>query len=211
LPCERKINSDRTVNAIFTAVGNRPLTVSKAGSGSGIVTSKPAAIECGSACSTELDASTKVVLKATAIPGSTFSGWSGEGCSGTGACRVRMNEARNVTASFARVGPEAHGVLSVANPIRVKGRRALLDLSCQGGRCKGIVHLIARLRNSKGRVGNVSIGSISIDLEAGVSSRRGMRLSRTGTSLLRRAGHLGVRIVGGGAVPHRVKLSLGRR
>jgi hypothetical protein len=211
-PCERKINSNRTVNAVFKAVGNRPLTVSKAGSGSGVVTSKPAAIECGQTCSTELDASTRVALHAIPAVGSTFTGWSGEGCSCTGSCKVLMNEARNVTATFAGgSGPGSHGVLSVRNPIKVKGHRALLRLSCQGGPCRGTLRLIAKVRGSSGRAKNVSIGSVSVNLQAGVSSSQGMRLSRTGISLLRKAGRLRVRVAGGGTLPHSVKLSLRRR
>ena len=211
-PCERKINSNRTVNAVFKAVGNRSLTVSKGGSGSGVVTSKPAAIECGQTCSAELDASTKVALHAIPAVGSTFTGWSGEGCSGTGSCKVLMNEARNVTASFAQgSGPQPQGVLSVRNPIKVKGHRALLRLSCQGGPCRGTLRLLARVRNSRGHATGISIGSTSIDLQAGVSSSKGMRLSRTGISLLRKAGRLRVRVAGGGTLPHSVKLSLQRR
>jgi hypothetical protein len=209
--CSITVRSPRTINAVFVAVGKRTLTVSKAGNGAGVVTSKPAAIECGQKCSAEIGAPTKVILRATPAIGSSFSGWSGAGCSGTKNCRVTMNEARNVTATFTRVGPEAHGVLSVASPIKVKGSRALLRLSCQGGRCKGVVRLIAKVRSAKGRRKSVSIGQISVNLAAGVSSSQGMRLSRTGIKLLRKAGRLRVRVVGGGTVPHRVKLSLGRR
>ncbi|MGE5281957.1 MAG: InlB B-repeat-containing protein [Chloroflexota bacterium] len=102
-PCERKINSDRTVNAVFVAIGTRTLTVNKAGSGQGTVTGKPTGtIECGSVCSKQVDATVKVGLHATPASGSTFAGWSGEGCAGTGACKVLMNEARNVTATFTK-------------------------------------------------------------------------------------------------------------
>jgi Divergent InlB B-repeat domain len=41
-----------------------------------------------------------VELKATAAFGSTFTGWSGSGCSGTGVCKVTMEEAKEVTATF---------------------------------------------------------------------------------------------------------------
>jgi hypothetical protein len=123
-----------------------------------------------------------------------------------------MNEARNVTATFAGgSGPGSHGVLSVRNPIKVKGHRALLRLSCQGGPCRGTLRLIAKVRGSSGRAKNVSIGSVSVNLQAGVSSSQGMRLSRTGISLLRKAGRLRVRVAGGGTLPHSVKLSLRRR
>jgi Divergent InlB B-repeat domain/PASTA domain len=138
-PCERKINSDRTVNAVFKAVGNRTLTVAKAGAGQGVITSKPAAIECGSTCSAELDASIKVALHATAAPGSTFSGWSGEGCSGTGSCKVLMNEARNVTATFAKnpSPPETKcHVPRLRGKTLAKARRALSAAHCAVGRVR---------------------------------------------------------------------------
>ncbi len=44
--------------------------------------------------------STSVALTPNAASGSTFTGWVGEGCSGTGTCTVSMTQARNVTATF---------------------------------------------------------------------------------------------------------------
>jgi hypothetical protein len=41
-----------------------------------------------------------VTLTATAGPGSTFAGWSGGGCSGTGTCVVTVTSATTVTADF---------------------------------------------------------------------------------------------------------------
>jgi len=76
------------------------LTVAKAGTGGGTVTSSPAGINCGSTCSTSFAYNTTVTLSASAGTGSTFAGWSGEGCSGTGTCLVTMSEARDVTATF---------------------------------------------------------------------------------------------------------------
>ena len=46
------------------------------------------------------DYNTSVTLTAAAATGSTFTGWSGAGCSGTGACTVTMDAAKNVTANF---------------------------------------------------------------------------------------------------------------
>ncbi|MFI5007067.1 MAG: FG-GAP repeat domain-containing protein, partial [Solirubrobacterales bacterium] len=77
-----------------------PLTVNKAGTGSGTVTSNPAGINCGSTCTASYASGTMVTLTASAAGGSTFSGWSGGGCSGTGTCSVSMNAATTVTASF---------------------------------------------------------------------------------------------------------------
>ena len=75
------------------------LTVSKAGTGSGTVTSSPAGINCGSDCSELYLESASVTLTASAASGSTFTGWSGA-CTGTGSCTVSMSAARTVTASF---------------------------------------------------------------------------------------------------------------
>ena len=41
-----------------------------------------------------------VTLTASAAGGSTFNGWSGGGCSGTGTCSVTMSAATTVTATF---------------------------------------------------------------------------------------------------------------
>src|SRR5439155_21371057 len=62
------------------------LTVSKAGTGTGTVTSAPAGITCGVTCSASFASGTAVTLTAAPAAGSTFSGWSGGGCSGTGPC-----------------------------------------------------------------------------------------------------------------------------
>jgi hypothetical protein len=102
------VSSDGTQDAISptwtftTEAANSPytLSVTKAGTGSGTVTSNPAGINCGSNCSETYNYNTSVTLNATAATGSTFTGWSGAGCSGTGTCTVIMEAAKSVTASF---------------------------------------------------------------------------------------------------------------
>jgi endoglucanase len=79
--------------------GNFALTVTKAGAGSGTVTSSPSGINCGSTCSANYSSGTSVTLSATAASGSTFAGWSGA-CTGTASCTVSMTAARAVTATF---------------------------------------------------------------------------------------------------------------
>jgi hypothetical protein len=66
--------------ATASATTAHTLTVTKDGSGSGSVTSSPAGIDCGSACSAQFDDGTQVTLTAAADSGSTFTGWSGGGC-----------------------------------------------------------------------------------------------------------------------------------
>ncbi|MFI5362156.1 MAG: hypothetical protein ACHQ49_09325 [Elusimicrobiota bacterium] len=77
------------------------LSITIAGGGNGTVTSLPAGINCGSVCAASYAAGVLVTLTETPVGGSTFSGWSGGGCSGTGACVVAMSAAQSVTATFA--------------------------------------------------------------------------------------------------------------
>ncbi|MEW6053688.1 MAG: fibronectin type III domain-containing protein [Nitrospirota bacterium] len=76
------------------------LTVSKAGTGSGMVTSSPAGISCGSDCTESYNSGASVTLTAAPNADSTFSGWEGA-CSGMGLCTVTMNASRTVAAVFA--------------------------------------------------------------------------------------------------------------
>ena len=76
------------------------LVISKSGNGMGTVTSDPSGIDCGSDCSESYDIATQVTLHAAADTGSVFTGWSGEGCSGTGDCIVSIDGALSVTAEF---------------------------------------------------------------------------------------------------------------
>jgi len=76
------------------------LAVGTAGSGSGSVSSSPAGIVCGADCTESFANGTVVTLTASADIESTFTGWSGGDCTGTGACVVTMNEAKEVTATF---------------------------------------------------------------------------------------------------------------
>jgi len=81
------------------------LTVQKAGSGSGTVTSSPSGIDCGSDCTETYNAGTIVTLTAVAASGSIFEGWSGGGCSGTGTCAATMDTSKTVTATLAPAPP----------------------------------------------------------------------------------------------------------
>ncbi|HXZ58501.1 MAG TPA: PASTA domain-containing protein [Gaiellaceae bacterium] len=76
------------------------LTVAKAGSGAGTVSSNPAGIACGSTCVSRFNDGTSVTLTATAAAGSRFAGWSGGGCTGTGTCTVAPTGDTTVTATF---------------------------------------------------------------------------------------------------------------
>ncbi len=81
------------------------VSVTKAGTGSGTVTSDTGGINCGATCSATFSAGQRVTLTATSAVGSTFAGWSGSGCSGTGSCTVTISGAQSVAATFVRVIP----------------------------------------------------------------------------------------------------------
>lgn len=85
------------------------LTVSKIGAGSGTVTSSPSGINCGSTCSASYASGIIVTLTAAASSDSSFAGWSGGGCSGTGTCTVAMNSSQTVTATFTLTNPATIG------------------------------------------------------------------------------------------------------
>jgi hypothetical protein len=80
-----------------------PLTVTKSGAGSGTVATAPAtSLDCGATCTIARAPGTPLTLVASASPGSTFTGWSGGGCSGTGTCEVTFTTAaQTVVATFA--------------------------------------------------------------------------------------------------------------
>src|SRR5437667_885996 len=71
-----------------TPVTRSTLSVVREGTGSGAVASRPAGISCGATCSAAYDNGTVVTLTATPANGSTFEGWTGGGCTGTGTCTL---------------------------------------------------------------------------------------------------------------------------
>jgi C1A family cysteine protease len=75
------------------------LSVSKAGTGTGTVSSSPTGINCGGSCSANYASNTLVALTASPASGSTFAGWFGT-CTGLGGCTVTMDAAKSVTATF---------------------------------------------------------------------------------------------------------------
>jgi hypothetical protein len=118
--CTVTLSAPTTVTATFT-LQTFTLTVSKAGTGSGTVTSSPAGITCGTTCSAGFASGTAVTLTAPPATGSTFSGWSGGGCSGTGACTVTLSAPTTVTASLTDTTPPTVSITAPLAAATVSG------------------------------------------------------------------------------------------
>jgi Protein of unknown function (DUF1566)/Divergent InlB B-repeat domain len=76
------------------------LFISKAGTGSGSVTSNPVGIDCRNNCSQSYNPADTVTLTATSNSGSSFAGWSGQ-CSGSDVnTTITMDSTKNCIATF---------------------------------------------------------------------------------------------------------------
>lgn len=102
-PCTVLMAKSTVLTAIFDLLpdGQDNLTVIKAGTGLGSVTSDPAGIDCGLTCSVGVLHNTVVTLTANAAQGSTFTGWIGSpSCGSAITCVVAMNGSQLITATF---------------------------------------------------------------------------------------------------------------
>ncbi|HSL06154.1 MAG TPA: S8 family serine peptidase, partial [Nitrospiraceae bacterium] len=99
----RRLNAFNALNSIATTF---TVTVVENGTGTGTVTSTPAGINCGGDCNERFPGGSTVTLTATpSAGGSVFAGWSGGGCSGTGACAVSTTATVTATFDLAAVPP----------------------------------------------------------------------------------------------------------
>lgn len=96
--CMVTMDPNQSVTASF-GIPSSVLSLSKTGTGNGTVSSNPAGINCGGACSNTFTNNTVVTLTQNPAGNSRFAGWSGA-CSGLGNCSVAMNGSQSVTAQF---------------------------------------------------------------------------------------------------------------
>ena len=78
-------------NCATTLADTFTLTVSRAGTGSGTVTSSPAGINCSSDCAENYANGSVITLTAVAASGSTFAGWSGPADCADGIVTINAN------------------------------------------------------------------------------------------------------------------------
>ena len=128
-------NGNRTgqASSAVTVIAVFKLTISRAGSGKGTVSSSPAGISCGSTCSASFVTGTAVTLTARPSSGSTFAGWSGA-CSGKRVCRVTLSSEKSVKATFAAlcIVPKVTGKSLAA------AKRAIKKAHCAVGKVTSV-------------------------------------------------------------------------
>jgi hypothetical protein len=103
--CVVTMDADTEVTATFTS---SKLTVAWNGTGAGVVSGSVGDISCGRSCTDLFPVGATVTLTATPYPGSTFAGWEGGGCSGTGTCTVTLLGDLSVLANFSNSNLFAH-------------------------------------------------------------------------------------------------------
>jgi hypothetical protein len=122
----------RFVDASFMSLGSRTVSVTKSGTGTGMVVSDLAGISCGVDCSASFPHSTQVTLTAIPTGGSTFVGWTGA-CNGAAGCVVNVTDDLAVEANFAEgAGHELAYRVTVENLTRGQALTAPLIATHRG-------------------------------------------------------------------------------
>lgn len=117
------------VSSSTSTAGRATFTLSKTGVGSGVITSEPSGIQCGSVCSYAFPLNTNIVLSATPDPGSQFMGWNG--CVGFGACSMMFSGNIEVVAEFQGVPAPLPVVPPIPAPILTGGPDHLIIVGVQ--------------------------------------------------------------------------------
>ncbi len=115
------INTSQNPKLIVNVVGE----VTTAGTGTGIVTSSPVGINCGSTCAADFSKGATVALTPTPASGSVFSGWSGDPDCFDGV--VIMNRNKTCTAMFAVKGNTLNVSLKGNGKGRITGSPGSID------------------------------------------------------------------------------------
>jgi hypothetical protein len=145
-----------------------PLVVTKSGSGSGVVTSQPAGVDCGATCTVRLPEESRVTLTASPPAGSRFVGWSGA-CAGSAACTVEIGESpASANAEFEAIGTGGGATnCPVSRPASV-GTFVPVPTPKRGGLIAGV-----RARIGVNRPSSVSV-TMTLTYGAGKARRVGL-------------------------------------
>jgi hypothetical protein len=209
--CEVTILGETIVEAEFS-LSSKPkysLAVTTAGTGKGTVSCN------GGTCASSYDQGTKVTLAASPASGSSFSGFAGGSCSGTGNCIVTINADTTITAIFnANPSPTCATDPSLCPPpskaraagsAQVKGGKAALKLSCSGGPCQGKLSLTAKIKRAY-KTTSVVIGKASFSLVDGESVTLKVKLLSAAKKELDKGKTIKAKLTGTAIVSSTVKL-----
>jgi PASTA domain/Divergent InlB B-repeat domain len=116
-----------------TAAANQALTVEKAGSGTGTLSSEPSGIACGATCNFSFPDGTPVTITATPGANSAAATWSGCDAVAAGKCEVTMSTAKSVKATFQLVNRKLTVFTAGAGSGTVTSAPAGIDC---GGSCE---------------------------------------------------------------------------
>jgi hypothetical protein len=139
------------------------LSVGINGTGSGSVRVDPGGTQCSANCSKSFATGTAVTLTASASAGSSFTGWSGGGCSGTGTCNLTLTSDQTVTATFDLTPDFSVSVSDFApNPIS-PGKSSTATISAEGANgFSDAVSLTCSLQPSPAHAPQCSVSPSSI-------------------------------------------------
>jgi len=210
--CEVTILGETIVQAEFNP-SSKPkysLAVTTAGTGTGTVSCD------GGACASSYEQGRKVLLAASATSGSSFFGFSGGGCSGTGSCIVTINTDTTVTAVFnanpsstcatnPSLCPVIPGKARATSSAQAKGGKAMLKLSCSGGPCQGKLSLTAKVKRAY-KTTSAVIGKTSFSLADGASATIKVKLISAAKQELDKGKTIRAKLTGGAIVSSTVKL-----
>jgi uncharacterized delta-60 repeat protein len=161
---------DQTVDATFVPAPTKELTVTKAGTGAGLITTS--GLYCRRHCAHGFVEGSTVTLHAQATSNwSRFIGWSGD-CSGKGDCTVTMDKSHAVTATFQHfcIVPRLKGkTLRIA---RLRARAA----HCSVGKVRPVSSAVkkGRVVSQKPAAGRRLLGRsrVRLEISKGMPRRR---------------------------------------
>lgn len=98
--CSFLLDESLSIAAYFT----KRFSLEVSSIGPGEIISNPGGIDCKPDCSANFSEGSEVTVEADPSPGARFQGWTGA-CTGSGPCRVAMNNSKNVQAVFIKTFP----------------------------------------------------------------------------------------------------------
>ena len=98
--CTVTLNSNQNAIATFLQIPANQQLLTVTVSGGGSIATNPSGLNCNTTCSYPFPAGTTVSLMPIANTGQTFTGWSGDWCTGRSSCVFNMDGSRSVSGTF---------------------------------------------------------------------------------------------------------------